>query len=60
VLGMYRCSSEKQEKYVCTKGGEYDKQSVQTQNMVALSPLISGFQSGIPSLSLLYQAGLHT
>lgn len=25
------------QKYVCTKGGEYDKQRVQRQNMVALS-----------------------
>ena len=42
------------QKCVYTKDGEYDKPSVQTQNVVALSPLRSGFQSGTPSLSLLY------
>jgi len=41
-------------KYVYMKGGEYDKPIVQTRNVVALSPLMSCFQSENPSLSLLY------
>ena len=42
------------QKFVYMKGGEYKKQSVQTQNVVALSPLMPGFQAGTPSLSRLY------
>ena len=50
------------QKYVCTKGGEYDKRSVQTQNMFALSHwyLVSSLEHPFVTAVSQVQAGLRT